>query len=68
MTFAGHKYENGNAWIVDGFKDFKGALGGHSKLPSKYSVDELQKAYADRMTNGGERKLVRGFKNYVSYI
>ena len=32
---AGHKYENGNTWIVNGFKDFKGALGGHSKLPSK---------------------------------
>ena len=49
-------------------KILKGALGRHRKLPSKYSVEELQKAYADRMINGGERKLVRGFKNYVSYI
>jgi len=66
LTFAGNftagqKYEDGNAWIVNGFKDFKGALGGYFKLPSKYSDEELQKAYADRMKNGGERKLVRGF-------
>ena len=58
---AGHKYENGNAWIVNEFKDFKGPLGGHSKFPSKYSDEELQKAYADCMKNGEERKLLRGF-------
>ena len=26
----------GNTWIVQSFKDFKGAFGGHAKLPSKY--------------------------------
>ena len=58
---AGHKYENGNAWVVNGFRDFKGALGGHGKLPSKYSQQESQKAYADYREKNGGSKLVRGF-------
>jgi hypothetical protein len=58
---AGHKYENGNAWVVNGFRDFKGAIGGHTKLPSKYSKQEHQKAYADFRENNGGVKPVRGF-------
>ncbi len=58
---AGHKYENGNAWVVNGFRDFKGAMGGHTKLPSKYSKQEHQKAYADYRENNGGVKPVRGF-------
>ena len=58
---AGHKYENGNAWVVNGFRDFKGAMGGHTKLPSKYSKQEHQKAYADFRENNGGVKPVRGF-------
>ena len=58
---AGHKYENGNAWVVNGFRDFKGALGGHDKLPSKYSQQEYQKAHADYREKNGGTKGVRGF-------
>ena len=57
----GHKYENGNAWVVNGFRDFKGALGGHDKLTSKYSQQEYQKARADYREKNGGAKGVRGF-------
>ena len=44
-----------------GFRDFKGALGGHGKLPSEFSKQEHQKAYADYREKNGGSKLVRGF-------
>jgi len=70
LTFAGkftsgHKYENGNAWIANGFRDFKGAIGGHSKLPSKFSEQERQKAYADYREKNGGAKRVAGFLRVI---
>ena len=67
LTFAGnftaghHHMSGGNAWVVQGFRDFKGAIGGHSKLPSKYSQKEHEKAWDNFLETSGGGKIVRSF-------
>ncbi len=67
LTFAGnftaghHHISGGNAWVVQGFRDFKGAIGGHSKLPSKYSQKEHEKAWDNFLETSGGGKIVRSF-------
>ena len=51
----------GNTWIVQSFKDFKGAFGGHAKLPSKYSPEEHRKAWMESRKNNGGVELRRSF-------
>ncbi|MBL6670193.1 MAG: hypothetical protein ISP72_08745, partial [Flavobacteriaceae bacterium] len=59
---AGHHHTSGgNAWVVQGFRDFKGAFGGHSKLPSKYSQNEHEKAWDNFLETNGGGKIVRSF-------
>ena len=58
---AGTDSRDGNVWVVNAFKDFKGAFGGHQKLPSKFSNAETQKAYQEFRKNRGEIEFKRGF-------
>ena len=59
---AGHNHSTGgNAWVVQGFRDFKGAIGGHSKLPSKYSQKEHEQAWDKFLESSGGGKIVRSF-------
>ena len=41
--------------------DFKGAFGGHAKLPSKYSPEEHRKAWMESRKNNGGVELRRSF-------
>ena len=58
---AGTDSSAGNVWIVNAFKDFKGAFGGHQKLSSKYSKAETDKAYEEYRKNKGKTEFRRGF-------
>ena len=58
---AGTDSSAGNVWIVNAFKDFKGAFGGHQKLSSKYSKAETDKAYEEYRKNRGKTEFRRGF-------
>ena len=57
---AGHKYENGNAWVVMGFRDFKGALGGTMKSPIQIQPTRTPKMLMLTIEkNGGSKNCQR---------
>ena len=58
---AGTDSSAGNIWIVNAFKDFKGAFGGHQKLSSKYNKAQTDKAYEEYRKNRGKTEFRRGF-------
>ncbi|WP_455170648.1 hypothetical protein [Aegicerativicinus sediminis] len=55
----GHGPDGVNAWVINGFKDFKAAMAGANALRTDAENEASSKAWAEHRENGGDVKLVR---------
>lgn len=56
---AGQSPNGENRWVINGFKDFKAAIGGADKLMNDKEQAERSKGWDEFRANSGEVKLVR---------
>ena len=55
----GHGPDGVNAWVINGFKDFKTAMGGVNMLRTEAEKDASSKAWDKHREEGGDVELVR---------
>ena len=55
----GHGPDGVNFWVINGFKDFKTAMGGAGLLRTDAEKEAASKAWDEHRENGGDVKLVR---------